>query len=39
MFTYKFYSDAKRGNAVMLRIVNNRRKAESPPGCEWTSLR
>lgn len=30
MFTYKFY--VKRGNAVMLRIVNNRRKAEVATG-------
>lgn len=28
MFTDKFYSDANRKNAVMLRITNNRRKAE-----------
>lgn len=32
MFTYKIYVDTKRNNALMLRISNNRRKAELSTG-------
>ncbi len=34
MFTYKFYSNARRKNAIILRITNNRRKAEMNLGIE-----
>lgn len=36
MFTYKFYIDVKRNNALMLRITNNRKKAELSLGFQMS---
>lgn len=36
MFTYKFYIDIKRSNALMLRITNNRKKAELALGFQMS---
>lgn len=36
MFTAKFYIDTKRNNALMLRITNNRKKAELSLGFHMT---
>ena len=36
MFTAKFYVDTKRKNALMLRITNNRKKAELYLGFQMT---